>query len=270
LAALLLYRTNHPGLAVITGLTLLDWLGLAWFLVIWLGYGPVMRAIGRRRRLINDAMIGVRQTWMAAMLGRENRMPDAALIGHVMRSASFFASTTMLVIAALFGALGNIDRLQSSLETLTGTTPMRPALDLKLALVLIVVVRGFFALTWAIRQFNYVVALIGAAPPAPVDPVLRRALAADLGEVMNAAAMTFNSGIRAYYFALAGLSWLASPVLFLMATSAVMALLLRRQTASHTADVIHRIEIHRIEIHRIEIPGADIHRTGTGRSGPQG
>src|SRR5919199_2832678 len=228
------------------GFAAIDWLGLLWFLAAWIGYEPATRRLGRNRHLINSAMAGVRQAWMEAMLARENRMPDAALIGHVMRSASF-ASTTMLVIAALLGALGNIDRLQSSLETLTGTTPMRPALDLKLALVLIVVVRGFFALTWAIRQFNYVVALIGAAPPAPVDPVLRRALAADLGEVLNAAVMTFNSGIRAYYFALAGLSWLASPVLFLMATSAVVLLLLRRQTASHTADVIHRIEIHRIE-----------------------
>ena len=224
------------------GFTAIDWLGFVWFMAAWVSYEPMTRRIGRRRHLINSAMVGARQAWMETMLGRENRMPDAALIGHVMRSASFFASTTVLVIAALFGALGSIDRIEAAILTLTGTPPTRPALDLKLALILIVVVRGFLSLTWAIRQFNYVTALIGAAPVAPVDPALRGELAADLGEVLSLAAASFNGGVRAYYFALAGLTWLVSPVLFGLATTAVIALLLRRQTGSRVAHVIQRIE----------------------------
>jgi uncharacterized membrane protein len=224
------------------GFAAIDWLGLLWFLAAWIGYEPATRRLGRNRHLINSAMVGVRRAWMEAMLARENRMPDAALIGHVMRSASFFASTTVLVIAALFGALGNIDRIEAAILTLTGTAPIRPALDLKLALILVIVVRGFLTLTWAIRQFNYLAALIGAAPPAPVDPALGRELAADLGEMLSLAAAAFNGGIRAYYFALAGLTWLVSPVLFMLSTTAVILLLLRRQTGSRVAHAIRRIE----------------------------
>ena len=224
-----------------------DWLGLIWFLAAWIGYEPVTRLVGRRWRLVNTCMFGIRRLWMETMLSRENRMPDVVLLGHVVHSASFFASTTVIVIAALFGALGSIDRLQSAIETLIGAPAERPALDIKLALVLIVVVRGFFAFTWAIRQFNYAIALIGAAPPAPVEPMLRRALAKDLGEALSLAVMAFNSGVRAYYFALAGLTWLANPVLFVISTSAVVVLLLWRQTSSPSARLIQRVEEHQRE-----------------------
>ena len=224
-----------------------DWLGLIWLLAAWIGYEPVTRLAGRRWRLVNTSMVGIRRIWMETMLSRENRMPDVVLLGHVVHSASFFASTTVIVIAALFGALGSIDRLQSAIETLIGTPAERPALDIKLALVLIVVVRGFFAFTWAIRQFNYAIALIGAAPPAPVEPMLRRALAKDLGDALSLAVMAFNSGVRAYYFALAGLTWLANPVLFLISTSAVVVLLLWRQTSSPSARLIQRVEEHQRE-----------------------
>jgi len=55
----------------------------------------------------------VRRALMATMLGRENRITDASLIGHTVHSATFFASTTMAAMAAmaaLLGLLGRFDR----------------------------------------------------------------------------------------------------------------------------------------------------------------
>ena len=68
-----------------------------------------------------------------------------------------------------------------------------------------------------------------------------------LGEALSLAVMAFNSGVRAYYFALAGLTWLANPVLFVISTSAVVVLLLWRQTSSPSARLIQRVEEHQRE-----------------------
>ena len=231
------------------GLSTADLAALGWFLVAWLGYRPLMRFAGRRRTTINDTMAGVRQSWMETMLQRENRMPDAALIGHVMRTASFFASTTVVVIAALLGTLGSIDRVQSAVEELApAAAGARSAIELKVGLVLLIIVYGFMAFTWAIRQFNYAVALIGAAPPAPVEPALQKVLAADLAELLDLAVLAFNGGIRAYYFALATLTWIISPLLFMLATTGVAVLLLWRQMGSRTAGVLQRIAAGRTDV----------------------
>ncbi len=40
------------------------------------------------------------------MLERDNRMVDTQIIANLMRSASFFASTTMFIIAGLIAVLG--------------------------------------------------------------------------------------------------------------------------------------------------------------------
>ena len=42
----------------------------------------------------------MRVLWMRAMLRRDNRIADAALIGHVVHSAAFFASTSLIAIGA--------------------------------------------------------------------------------------------------------------------------------------------------------------------------
>ena len=225
-----------------TGLSMADLVALGWFVVAWLGYGPLMRLAGRRRMTINDTMAGLRQAWMESMLQRENRMPDAVLIGHVMRTASFFASTTVVVIAALLSTFGSIDRVQTAVEGLVpAAASARTAIELKVGLVLLVVVYGFMTFTWAIRQFNYAIALIGAAPSAPVEPALQQGLSAGLAELLDLAVQAFNGGIRAYYFALAALTWIISPLLFMLATTGVAVLLLWRQMGSRTAGVLQRI-----------------------------
>jgi uncharacterized membrane protein len=231
-----------------TGLSTADLAAFGWFVVAWLGYRPLMSFAGRRRTTINDTMAGVRRVWMEAMLQRENRMPDAVLIGHVMRTASFFASATVVVIAALLGTFGSIDRVRTVVEELAPTAAgARSAIELKVGLVLLIIVYGFMAFTWAIRQFNYAVALIGAAPPAPVEAALAQALAADLAELLDLAVQAFNSGIRAYYFALAALTWIVSPLLFMLATAAVAVLLFWRQMGSRTAGVLQRVAAPRTE-----------------------
>lgn len=67
---------------------------------------------------ITACMGQVRRAWMTTMLGRDNRIPDASLIRHTVHSATFFASTTMVAMAAL---LGGFDRTYATVQELAFT-----------------------------------------------------------------------------------------------------------------------------------------------------
>ena len=86
-------------------MTLIDWIALFLFFTAWLGYGPLLKLIARRSGSLNDDMLIVRDSWMTAMTHREMRLIDSQLMGHSINSASFFASTNLLLIAAVAGIL---------------------------------------------------------------------------------------------------------------------------------------------------------------------
>jgi uncharacterized membrane protein len=202
-----------------------DLAALALFSVLWLGYGQIVRLTGPTA--INAGLGAVRGWWMRSMVGRDNRIVDSALIGHVMSSASFFASTSLLAVGALLGLLTGLDRLEPALALFGGVPAPRALLELKVLLPAVVLAHGVFLLTWALRQLNYTVALIGAVPAPPVAG--GDALADALAGVLSSALTTFNSGIRSYYFALASLTWMAGPLVLAVTTLALMAVLLHRQ-----------------------------------------
>ena len=227
-------------------LTLLDLAALAFFAVIWFGYGLVMDRRPEGGTSLNQRLRTVRRAWMGEMLRRENRMPDSALLGHLIHSVSFFASATLLVIAALSGAFGALDAVHDALSELaiTGAPISRRALEARLLLMRVNFVSSFFKFTWAIRQYNYCCALVGAAPPAsePLAPERRAALTRQAAEVLSVAVSTFNGGLRAYYFALAALGWFVHPLVFIAAVLWIVLVLLRRQFLSHTLHSIAAFE----------------------------
>ncbi len=211
----------------------LDIASLILFCALWFGYGPAARWIGRGMA-INNGLHSVRVLWMRSMLQRDNRIVDAGLIGHVVHSASFFASTSLIAIGALLGVLTGLDRLQPAIDGLSMVAPVsRAFLEIKFLLPMAVLVHGLFKLTWSLRQLNYTVALIGAAPPATDAP--RDAMAEAIGGVLSSAIITFNDGIRSYYFAIVGLTWLAGPGWLAGASIWLVALLLHRQLGSEVS-----------------------------------
>ena len=217
--------------------TLLDALALAVFVVGWLGYGPFIQAF-RARPSITSRMDGVRRAWIFAMLGRDNRIVDASLLGNTMHSGTFFASTTMIALAALLGMLGKLDTTYAVLQHLNVTARTSEAfVEAKIMLLMLVFSFSFLKLTWALRQLNYCLALIGGAPLKPT-PFERAAIADRDARVLSLAIASFNAGIRGYYFALAGLAWLGGPIPFLLVTSGMLAMLLWRQFGSATAAAI--------------------------------
>ncbi|WP_298746644.1 DUF599 family protein [uncultured Brevundimonas sp.] len=218
-------------------MTIPDGLALAFFLVCWLGYGPLLAGLARRSGSLNDDMIVVRRAWMRVMTHREVRIVDSQLMGHTINSAGFFASTNLLLIAAVASVLfGGDQALQGLASVGTDTVPTR-ILEARLALVLVCLARGLLDFIWSIRQMNYALALIGAAPEVDAEAD-RQALGEAAADLLNPALSAFSQGVRGYYFALAAAAWLFGPAWLGLAAAAVFLLLVWRQAASPAARAV--------------------------------
>ena len=218
-------------------MTLFDWIALVLFFIAWLGYGPILGLIARRSGSLNDDMLIVRDSWMTAMTHREMRLIDSQLMGHSINSASFFASTNLLLIAAVAGILfGGENALKGFAAVGAEAVPMK-ILEAKLALVLVCLARGFLDFIWSLRQMNYALALIGAAPEihSETDKV---AYGHAVAQVLNPALGGFSQGVRGYYFALAAAAWLFGPLWLALGVISAFGLLVWRQAGSPAARAV--------------------------------
>lgn len=216
-------------------ITRADGAAFACFLVAWVGYAYVADHSRWGRGNLITTVHELRRRWMEEAVRRENRIGDTNLLGNLMRSVTFFTSTTIFILGGLLAVLGAAERAQDILQGLPFATPTSKAFwELKILVLLSAFTYGFFKLTWSIRQFNYCCILLGAAPAADGDPRELEACAARAARVANLAGDNFNSGLRAYYFGLAALCWFVHPALFAAATLWVVLVLYRREFRSRT------------------------------------
>ncbi|MDB5425698.1 MAG: hypothetical protein JWQ29_3114 [Phenylobacterium sp.] len=214
-------------------------MALGLFGACWLFYQPLLKLLSRRSGALNTDLTVIRTAWMRNMARRENRFMDGQLLSQALNSASFFASSNLILIAATAGALFNGDttfRHVSSLEVIK--TSSRLLLEGQLGLVLLTLARGLLDFIWAIRQMNYTIAAIGSIPER-LDDATHHKFGDLAARLLNPALSSFNAGVRGYYFALAAAAWLFGPVAFMIATTGAVSLLLYRQRRSPAALAIH-------------------------------
>ena len=215
-------------------MTLYDWLALGLFVLCWFAHGPLMSLLTKRSGTLTDDMQVIRRVWMTAMSHREIRLVDANLIGHTIHSVGFFASTNLLLIAAVGSVLfGGEQAMQGIAAAGVGPTPTR-LLEIKLALILACLARGLLDFIWSIRQMNYSLAVIGAAPEMHTEAD-RAALGVAATDLLNPALSSFSRGVRGYYFALAAAAWLFGPLWLALGVIAAFCLLTWRQIGSPAA-----------------------------------
>lgn len=231
-------------------MTSLDWAALALFFLCWLGYDPLLRLLSRRFGALNRDMLSIRQAWMLAMTRREVKLLDSQLLGHSINSGSFFASSNLLLIAAVGGVLFGGETALKSFAAVGAEAVPAPVLEAKLALVLACLARGLLDFIWSIRQMNYALALIGASERLTQDRDLD-AFGAATAAVLNPALASFSQGVRGYYFALAAGAWLFGPFWLAAGVTSAFGLLVWRQTGSPAAQAIRTA--HRL----LEPPGRD-------------
>ncbi|MBU0543251.1 MAG: DUF599 family protein, partial [Gammaproteobacteria bacterium] len=93
-------------------LTVFDWIAVAFFVICFRGYNYVFDGKTRfGRRGLSQKTHEFRKLWAREMLGRSNRVGDTALIGNLVNSVTFYANTTIYIIAGLFALLGTLDQL---------------------------------------------------------------------------------------------------------------------------------------------------------------
>lgn len=183
----------------------------------------------------------VRNQWMHRLLDRENRMPDVALLGHLMRSVSFFASTSLLVLASFITVFGVVEDAIKVTYDIPFAQHVSPAFwKIKLLLMVMIFSFVFFKLVWAIRQYNATIFMIGAAPEYTEPKEEKAFYAENLGTVINRASRHFIDGMRGYEYAVAALAWFINPYLFIISTIIVSLVTYRREFASKTMEAMNQ------------------------------
>jgi uncharacterized membrane protein len=218
-----------------------DWLGMAIFFGAWVGYA----VFARRRARVRPSFLGssnrVRRQWMLQSTFREVRVLDGVVVQQLSSTASFFASTTILIIGALVAVLGATEQASDLVREIPfAARTSLLVFDFKVVMLAAIFVYAFFRFTWCIRQYSVGVLLVAAAPEAAaiIDEAQRQAFADRAGRVMGLAAESFNDGLRAYYMSFAAVSWFVSPWAMLAATATVIWVLYRREFRSEVLQAL--------------------------------
>ncbi|MCC6533639.1 MAG: DUF599 domain-containing protein [Burkholderiales bacterium] len=216
-----------------------DLVAVAFFLGAWVGYSRFAVWHGRRAASLQGVLDGLRATWAARMVERDNRMVDINIVRNLTRSSQFFASTTLLILGALIALLGYVQRAADVVSELPFAIQASNRLwDIKILLLVGVFVYAFFKFSWSIRQFGFCSIVVGAVPQPPKDARECAGEIASVSLLVSFASGNFNQGLRSYYFAMAALSWFLHPWLMIATTLWVVWVLYAREFRSRTLDVL--------------------------------
>lgn len=222
-------------MSMLSQLTWLDGIALFFFVLCWHGYGFVTdRNEGLGGRGLIQKTHQYRVLWAKELIKRSNRVPDTALIGYLVRSVSFYANTTIYIIAGVFALLGTMDRLINVTEGLPFSRDVSPGLlEIKVLLILTVFVIAYFKFTWSLRQFSLLSIMVGGAPEAGKDDeAMVQSYTEKLAKISTLAGDEFNRGLRAYYFGIASVTWTIHPGLLMTFSAIIVAVLAQRDFKS--------------------------------------
>jgi uncharacterized membrane protein len=218
----------------------LDLAAFLWFALLVSVFRFLAERKTRSARGIVAAVQAHRIKWMRNMAARENRLIDAMVLNSLSQGNAFFASTSAISIGGLAALLGSGEKAQAFLERLPYAAKAAPALwELKIVLLIAIFVYAFFKFAWAFRLSHYTAIMIGATPIAQDtnrrDCELHAERAAHL---IGIAAEHANSGLRSFYYAIAVLTWFYHPLLFAVATTWVVLILVRRDFFSRSRHIL--------------------------------
>jgi uncharacterized membrane protein len=213
---------------------LIDLIAVVWFLLCWIGYSVAADKMSKHKGSLLVIINEYRLNWMRQMLKRDNRMVDSTLIGNLLRSIAFFASTTIFIVLGLFTMLKYRKEASDIITSVPFSSQITPVLwELKIFLLVIIFIYTFFKYTWSLRQYNYACVIVGAAPLLNTEtPENLETYAVHSAKLIGNAARHFNMGLRAYYFGLAAIAWFLNGWAFMATSALVVWVLYRREFRS--------------------------------------
>jgi len=207
-----------------------DILAFTVFIVGWVSYSIYADQTAKSQRPVAVIIDDYRLRWMERMLERENRMPDVNIAVSFVRVSMMFASTFILFLAGSLAMLGQVDNVREIIAGLAHAHPAsRILMEIQLFILMAIFVYAFFKFIWAIRLFDNMLILLGAAPQnIDCDETIKREYPKYMAQVANRANFNLNRGQRAYIFGLGLLPWFLHPLLLVASTIVVIAVLYRR------------------------------------------
>ena len=218
----------------------LDVLAFGWFVVSIFGYHLIAGSPAFAGRSITAAVQRQRVTWMHNMAHRDNRMMDTMVLQALSQGNAFFASTSAIGIGGLSALLGSGERAQAMLEQIPYVAKSPPGLwEIKILLMMGIFIFAFFKFAWAFRLSHYTGIMIGATPiETATNEGERDRHAQRTAELIGIAAEHANAGLRSFYYVIAALAWFFHPVAFVVATTWVLAILVRRDFFSRSRRIL--------------------------------
>lgn len=219
-------------------LPILDICAVALTLFSWLAIGYAIENPPRWRLSVSYLMQDYRHQWMRQMITRVPRIFDGTIIDSLRQGTAFFASASMIAVGGGLAIVGNpavVMGIAQELPLPSDVANMR----LRALFVVLFLANALLKFVWANRLFGYCAIMMAAVPNDPTDPlaVVRSMQAADLN---IHAAKSFNRGLRSIYFALGALGWLLGPYALIATTIIASAVLIRRDFASVSREIILR------------------------------
>jgi len=228
---------------------LIDLVVLAWFSLCWAGYTFFARRKSKRKPSLVMAMRIYRREWFKNMIGQEVRIAHIAALSSLQAGTTFFASTALVILGGLVALLGTTEQvIHVAADLPFARSDSEFVWLVRIILLILIFVYAFFKFTWSIRQFNFCTVLVGSAPRTD-RPEEHGEFLDTITSVASYAAENFNLGLRAYYFALAALTWFLHPWLFAAASTFVVYILHEREFRSETLQTLTRPNAIRQSLH---------------------
>lgn len=221
-----------------TYFTLLDYLALGWFVLLWASYSWLNDMSGHGKTGMSKVMDVHRRNWMLQCARRDGRIVDTQIMASLQNGTAFFATTSMLALGGSFSLLSQSERIVALFKDLPLTASATTgATEIKLLILCAIYGYAFFQFGWAYRLFNYTSILLGGVPPfhRDLDEEERRAIeyAASRPALMQmVAGRHFNWGLRALFYSIGYLGFFVNPWVFMFTTTFIAVVLYRRQYAS--------------------------------------
>lgn len=220
-------------------ITKIDVIAFIWFILCWFGYSVLVNIYIHKKGNIHNKMHDYRIKWMENFLQRSDRSIDFMSLGNFMKSISFFATTSILIIAALVPLLGYGDKAGKFIASLPYTTiNTAPLWEIKTLLLIVLFTYAFFKYTWSLRQYQYAsITLLSLHDSKHLTRADHKLINSN-AEILSNAARHFSMGMRSYYYAMAVLSWYLHPVLFMIFTSLIVMVIFRREFMSKALGIL--------------------------------
>ena len=223
-------------MSLVSALAAADLAAFGFIVVVWLGTGWIIEHPPANRPSVSILMKSYRRAWMEAFIDRQPRIFDAQILGTLRQGTTFFASTNVLAIGGALALIGNANQLDGLTAALPGEASAA-ALHVKLLAVVFFLAVGFLKFVWASRLFGYCAVVMASVPNDP-DDTRARIWASKAAEINIRAAMNFNRGLRATYFALATLGCLLGPWALASAAILTFVVLWQREFASLSQTIL--------------------------------